>query len=63
MSQYGDSQDVDMDVGNEDFQEADQESAAISQKCIFFELPPRYEKDFFDVRVFNIFVGIALILS
>ena len=48
MSQYGDSQDifsdnhdVDMDVGTEDFHEADQESAAISQRCQFFELSPR----------------------
>ena len=45
MSQYGDSQDifdgnldVDMDVGTEDLQEADQESAAISQKCEFFSI-------------------------
>ena len=48
MSQYRDSQDilsddhdVDMDVGTEDFQEADQKSAAISQRCKFFELSPR----------------------
>ena len=47
MSQYGDSQDifsdnhdVDMDVGIEDSQKADQESAAISQRCEFFVLSP-----------------------
>ena len=47
MSQYGDSQDifsdnhdVDMDVGTEDSQKTDQESAAISQRCEFFVLSP-----------------------
>ena len=34
MSQYSD------DVGSEDFCEADQDSAAISQRCEFFELSP-----------------------
>ena len=32
---------VDMHVGIEDLQEADQESAAASQRCEFFELSPR----------------------
>ena len=32
---------VDMVVGSEDFEAADQESAAISQRCEFFELSPR----------------------
>ena len=34
MSQYSD------DVGSEDFCEADQDSAAVSQRCEFFELSP-----------------------
>ena len=45
MSQYDDEVDmhdyVDMVVGSEDFEAADQESAAISQRCEFFELSPR----------------------
>ena len=45
MSQYSESQDifteVDMDGGTEDFQKADQESAAISQRCEHFVLSPR----------------------
>ena len=45
MSQYSESQelfeDVDMEVGTEDFHEADQTSAAISQRCEFFDLSPR----------------------
>ena len=32
---------VDMHVGIEDLQKADQESAAASQRCEFFELSPR----------------------
>ena len=32
---------VDMHAGIEDLQEADQESAAASQRCEFFELSPR----------------------
>ena len=45
MSQYDEGVDmrdyVDMVVGSEDFEAADQESAAISQRCEFFELSPR----------------------
>ena len=36
-----DNQDVDMGVGTEGFPKADQKSAAISQRCEFFELSPR----------------------
>ena len=45
MSQYSESheffEDVDMEVGTEDSHDADQEPAAISQRCEFFELSPR----------------------
>ena len=45
MSQYDEDvdmhDDVDMVVGSEDFEAEDQESAAISQRCEFFELSPR----------------------
>ena len=47
MSQYGDSQDtfsdnhdVDMHIGTEDFEKAEQESATISQRCEFLVLSP-----------------------